>query len=139
MTTAFLKSQSDARPTNPLGRKAPMMAFAATCQRHMFESETLPLAIANEWPSSIDWDALEDRVVAMKGHLEGIIGDLGVQIVYDSQDKPPQETSIEEFNKGPRMQCIFWRELFEELKKSGSRQVSGTTGQFATFKKMQPG
>ncbi|KAJ6581011.1 RTC4-like domain-containing protein [Mycena capillaripes] len=139
LTATFLKSWSDARPTNPLGRKAPMMAFAATCQRHIFESETLPLAIANGWPTSIDWDALEDRVVAMKSNLEEIIGDPGIQIVYDSQEKPPQEAPVEEFDQGSRMQCIFWRELFAELKRSGSRRVSGATGQFATFNKMQPG
>jgi hypothetical protein len=83
------------------------------------------------------WDALEDRVVAMKTHLEEIIRDPGAQIIYDSQDKALQEA--DELDAGPRMDCIFWREFCNELKRSGSRRVSGAVGQFATFDKTQPG
>ncbi|KAF8208626.1 RTC4-like domain-containing protein [Mycena galopus ATCC 62051] len=121
LDVTFLNSYSDVRPANPLGRKASIMAFATLCQRHQFESETLPMAAENGWPLSIDWDALGDRVCGMKINLEDIIAD------------------AERSDRGPRMQCIFWRELLEELKSSGSRRVSGVSGQFATFNKTQPG
>ncbi|KAF8208628.1 RTC4-like domain-containing protein, partial [Mycena galopus ATCC 62051] len=116
------------------------MAFATLCQRHQFESETLPMAAENGWPLSIDWDALGDRVCGMKINLEDIIADAGVPLVCNSQDEENSETLEQErSDRGPRMQCIFWRELLEELKSSGSRRVSGVSGQFATFNKTQPG
>ncbi|KAJ6628263.1 hypothetical protein B0H10DRAFT_1718987, partial [Mycena sp. CBHHK59/15] len=71
----FHKSYRDVRPANPLGRKAPVMAFAALCQRHFFESEAIPQAMANGWPTSINWKGLKDRVLAMKGDLEHILTD----------------------------------------------------------------
>ncbi|KAJ6609393.1 RTC4-like domain-containing protein, partial [Mycena sp. CBHHK59/15] len=137
----FHKSYRDVRPANPLERKAPVMAFAALCQRHFFESEAIPQAMANGWPTSINWKGLKDCVLAMKGDLEHILVDLGAPIVYGSNEKA--ETLVEGIDiqqmKGPRMRCIFWRELLKELKSSGLRHVSGVGGQLATFEKTQPG
>src|ERR1700761_9758738 len=73
----FKKSYRDPRPTNPLGRKAPIGAFITVCQRHRFESETLPEAEARGWPKSIDWESLRGRVLAMQQDLRRILTDRG--------------------------------------------------------------
>jgi hypothetical protein len=98
------------------------------------------MAVENGWPMSINWDDVKDRVFGMKIDLEDIIADTGVAIVYNSQHEENSDTREEEKSDcGPRMRCIFWKELLEELKSSGSRRVSGASGQFASFNKTQPG
>ncbi|KAJ7506269.1 hypothetical protein B0H11DRAFT_1628325, partial [Mycena galericulata] len=82
------------------------------CQRHMLESVKLPRAVANGWPTSIDWYDVEDRVLSMKGDLKRILRDPGRPINYSNG---------------------------EALELNGSRRVNGVEGQFATFEKTQPG
>ncbi|KAJ7655731.1 RTC4-like domain-containing protein [Mycena polygramma] len=133
----FSKSYRDVRPSNPLGRKAPMGVFVAVCQRHRFESETLPEAEERGWPKYIDWVGLTGRVQAMERDLEQILADPGDPIVYGDDDGEPIDTS--QRTKGPRMRCIFWKDLVKELKAKGSKGVKGVQGQFANFEKTQPG
>ncbi|KAJ6589952.1 RTC4-like domain-containing protein, partial [Mycena vulgaris] len=137
----FNKSYRDARPSNPLGRKAPMGVFVAVCQRHRFESETLPEAEARGWPKSINWDALKGRVQEMKRDLSQILADPGDPIVYGNDEKEgsPKYASQSERSKGPRMRCIFWKDLLKDLKNKGTKGVKGVQGQFADFDKTQPG
>ncbi|KAJ7935204.1 RTC4-like domain-containing protein [Mycena leptocephala] len=141
----FNKSYRDARPSNPLGRKAPMGVFVAVCQRHRFESETLPEAEARGWPKYIDWAGLKHRVLAMKRNLQQILADPGDPIVYGNDDGEEENEAKQKHasqsgrKKGPRMSCVFWKELVKELKTKGSKGVKGVRGQFANFEKTQPG
>ncbi|KAJ7655395.1 RTC4-like domain-containing protein, partial [Mycena rosella] len=137
----FNKSYRDARPSNPLGRKAPMGVFVAVCQRHRFESETLPEAEARGWPKAIDWAALKGRVMEMKWDLEEILMDPGDPVVYGNDDEAEKErrAELKGSNKGPRMGCIFWTDLLKDLKTKGTKGVKGVQGQFANFEKTQPG
>ncbi|KAJ7747763.1 RTC4-like domain-containing protein [Mycena metata] len=138
----FNKSYRDARPSNPLGRKAPMGVFVTVCQRHRFESETLPEAEARGWPKFIDWAGLTGRVLAMKAALADIIADPGDPIVYGNDDGEGEEqpkVGSQSGKKGPRMRCLFWKDLVKELKTKGSKGVKGVQGQFANFEKTQPG
>ncbi|KAJ7481130.1 RTC4-like domain-containing protein [Mycena galericulata] len=134
----FPKSTRDARPTNPLGRKAPTIAFAAVCQRHILESNILPQARAEGWPTEIEWIGLEARIVKMKADLIRILADRGSPIVYNQGTRTTEKATDSAIN-GPRMRCVFWRELVVQLESSGLRQVTAAIGQFATFEKMQPG
>ncbi|KAJ7030051.1 RTC4-like domain-containing protein [Mycena alexandri] len=131
-------SSSESRPANPLGRKAPMLVYASLCSRHHFESEVAVEGALNGWPTSIAWEELSQRVRAMKDPLQKILGDPGAPIVYKGQTTVNLETLAADFT-GPRMECIFWTEVLQELKLKGSRQVAGVHGQFDTFKQMQPG
>ena len=117
MKNAVKKSRPDPRPGNPLGRKAPSAVFGIICQRHQFESEELPKANANGWPSSIDWEKLGHRVKDMRNELEGLLNDL-------------------QAGEGV---SVFWEEIQLELQKKGSRAVASVQGQFANFDKGQPG
>ncbi|KAJ7647751.1 RTC4-like domain-containing protein [Roridomyces roridus] len=133
----FKKSYRDARPSNPLGRKAPMNVFVAVCQRHRYESETLPEAEARGWPKSIDWGALKRRVLEMKRELEQIVADPGDPIVYGrSEENQPKEPRGK---KGPRMRCLFWRDMVKDFEANGTKGVKGLQGQFTNFEKTQPG
>ncbi|KAF8998612.1 RTC4-like domain-containing protein [Cyathus striatus] len=123
---------SDPRPSNPLGLKAPLTVFGVVCQRHRFESQVLPLAEANGWPQEIDWQSLPKRIQKMKSHLNALIRDT---------HKSQKECTIKSARctPTPRSKCIFWIEIMEQIKKKGSRAVSGMREQFATFEKTQPG
>ncbi|KAJ7018049.1 RTC4-like domain-containing protein, partial [Mycena alexandri] len=131
------RSEPDPRPANPLGRKAPMTVYAVLCHRHIFESEMMLEAIVGGWPTSIVWEELPTRVRAMKDDLEKILEDAGPPIIYKGQESRVLEPTAE--LSGPRMRCIFWRELLKLFKTIGLRGVSSTAGQITLFKKFQPG
>jgi len=136
----YNRSYRDVRPSNPLGRKAPMGVFVAVCQRHRFESETLPEAEAEGWPKCIDWPGIKGRVLKMKRDLSHILMDPGDPIVYRNNDeKETQNDGTKPRCDGPRMRCIFWENLLENLKDSGTSSVKGATGQYMNFEKIQPG
>ena len=138
LKVALNKTYRDPWPANPLGRKPPhgnIGVFTAVCQRHQFESRMLPDAEARGWPKSIDWEDVKERVLAMKVDLSLILADRGDPIIYKEEtDQPKPKRS-----KGPRMQCIFWKDLLKDLKNKGTKGVKGVQGQFATFEKTQPG
>ena len=124
------KSHREARPANPLGRKAPFSVFMSVCQRHRFESQILPEAELKGWPKFIDWNKLGTRVRRMKDALQSLIDDSG-----ESNDCEDEWM----FGTRPRMDCVFWKEVMAEVKQKGSRAATSVRGQFATFEKGQPG
>ncbi|KAF8652165.1 hypothetical protein AX16_004522 [Volvariella volvacea WC 439] len=111
------KSHPDPRPGNPLGRRAPSAVFVTVCHRHQFESQILPEAEAKGWPKTIDWERLKLRVERMKDVIRMVIWE-------------PQ---------GARSQCLFWKELMEDVKNQGAIATTNVHNQFNTFKRAQPG
>ncbi|KAF8912384.1 RTC4-like domain-containing protein, partial [Mucidula mucida] len=99
-----------------MGRKAPLEAFVALCQRHRFESQILPEAESKGWPKEIEFDKLEKRVRKLKRDLKALITDEEV-----------------------RRHSKFWMEVMTEVKAKGTRAMTGVRNQFANFDKMQPG
>ena len=70
-----LESQTwpDPLPDNPNHRSAKSFTvFALYCERHRFESQSLPEAISNTWPMSIDFGKLFDRVTSYREDLEAL-------------------------------------------------------------------
>ena len=107
------KSHSDPRPTNPLGRKAPLTSYVDLCQRHQFESTLLPEAHRKGWPTQIDFEALPARVKAQSKILR--------------QYFTSKESSS------------FWLEIKQEIEAKGARKALGIADQFNTFDKCLPG
>ncbi|KAJ7623920.1 RTC4-like domain-containing protein [Mycena polygramma] len=136
LSVMFSKSIPDPRPANPLGRKARSEGFATLCQRHAFERDMMPRAIAQGWPTVVNWDGLKARVEALTSDLDEILKDTGSKIVYGNTG---EQDDIQTRPNGPRMECVFWTELLAALKASGSRGVSSVSGQFSSFEKTQPG
>jgi hypothetical protein len=83
------------------------------------------------WPQSIDFKKVPKRVEGMKGALEAIIADADIH--------SDNEYSADDDARGPRARSDFWREIKKQIKKQGSRTVTGVKGQFASFEKTQPG
>lgn len=123
------KSYPDARPANPLGRRAPLAVFISVCQRHRFESQILPEAEAKGWPKQIDWTGLANRVEQMRTGLSAIVNDPGESWDDDSDEE----------QQSPRWRCVFWKELMKDVKEKGSRAAAGVRSQFSNFEKSQPG
>ncbi|PPR01464.1 hypothetical protein CVT24_001868 [Panaeolus cyanescens] len=134
LATVKKKSSRDPRPANPLGRTAPLGVFIVLCQRHQFESQILPEAELKGWPKSIDWSHLGSRIRRMKQHLQALINDSDASKTDDDWDVVYSKSK-----KTVRSKCIFWQEIVEDVKKKGSRSVTGVQGQFANFEKAQPG
>src|ERR1700722_24085 len=126
-------SYLDPRPTNPLGRRAPLTVFISVCQRHRFESEILPVAEEKGWPKSIEWGEMRGRVERMKEALHALIHDASSSRSANGPDEDGNGSL------GPRSRSVFWREVIKEVEKKGSRVVAGVQGQFANFEKTQPG
>ncbi|KAG1860270.1 RTC4-like domain-containing protein [Suillus subalutaceus] len=131
LATAKRKSYPDPRPRNSSGLKAPLGIYISACQRHRFETHSLPEAMEKGWPQSIDFKKVPKRVEGMKGALEAIITDTDIH--SDNED------SVEVDARGPRARSDFWKEIKKQIKKQGSRTVTGVKGQFASFEKTQPG
>jgi hypothetical protein len=158
LATAKLSSTPDARPTNPLGRKASMTVYVGVCQRHRFESVWLPKARQKGWKEVIDWEDTRRRVEDMKDGLKAILEDEGAGDEGDEDDAMTSESrsdgeddemQIEKervkaardrnFGKGPRTRCVFWDEIMKAVKSRGVRGVVGVRGQYDSFEKTQPG
>ncbi|KAL5536818.1 hypothetical protein ACEPAF_641 [Sanghuangporus sanghuang] len=103
----------DARPTNPLGLKAPLLSYVTMCQRHQFEMQLLPKARAAGWPTCIDFTTLPGRIHALRKHMTVLLRD--------------------------KRKSIFWRDLKKDIDKYGARKTMGVTNQFDSFEKSQPG
>ncbi|ESK87391.1 proteophosphoglycan ppg4 [Moniliophthora roreri MCA 2997] len=133
ITRAAEKSQPHPRPTNSLGRKAPMAVFISVCQRHRFENEILPEAESKGWPKTIDFDQLEKRVIKMKNPLKELIDD---ETWKDQMD----EDEIAFYDHiSPRSLCVFWKEALQDVKEKGSKVAANVKSQFSNFEKTQPG
>jgi hypothetical protein len=46
---------------------------------------------------------------------------------------------LDEYEGHPRDDCPFWTGIVKEIKSKGARAVASSTGQFASFKALQPG
>jgi hypothetical protein len=117
LEAAARRSVPRPRPGNPGARRAPISVYGAVCERHEFEAAELPRARAAGWPSEINWISLRSRVEKL--------GDMLSKIIM-GQD-------------GAREKSRFWAEVEHDMKKVGSRTVTGVKGQFESFEKVQPG
>ncbi|KAI9508176.1 RTC4-like domain-containing protein [Russula earlei] len=111
------KAHPDPRPSNPLGLKALMGVYIASCKRHRFEAHQIPEAMAKGWPTDIDFGRVRRRVERLSGRLAKLVRDEG----------------------NAREESIYWTTVTKEVRKLGSRAASGVKGQFESFEKTQPG
>jgi hypothetical protein len=117
LEAARRKAYPDPRPTNPRGLKALMGVYIASCKRHRFEVHQIPEAIAKGWPTDINFGGVRERVEKLRDGLAKLVRGEG----------------------NARDESIFWTTVIEEVRKLGSRAVSGVKGQFESFEKTQPG
>ena len=89
------------------------MQYMDMCQRHRFESEQLPTALAAGWPTRINFATLPARVTALRERLEGILDD--------------------------KERSVFWHEVKKDIRIKGVRKAMGVVEQFNSFEKSQPG
>lgn len=77
----------------------------------------------------------------MKSYLERIIRDSGeTDLHFWIEGEKCGKDLISTFAfKGPRIQCVSWREEMKSFIKDGARAMVDVRGQFQNFKKSQPG
>jgi hypothetical protein len=124
LAAVLKKSKPDPRPSNPLGRRAPVSFFVSTCQRHRFETTWLPKAKAKRWPTSIDFADVRHRVEELEDRLRGFVDALR----EDALDMEADNT-----------RSVFWDELVSQVRQVGTNAASGVAAQFSNFEKARPG
>ncbi|KAF8260688.1 RTC4-like domain-containing protein [Lactarius quietus] len=117
LESAKRKAYSDPRPSNPLGLRASMGIYVASCKRHRFEAHQIPEAIAKGWPMDIDFGRVRDRVEQLRDNLGKLVKGEG----------------------NARDENIYWTTVIMEVQKMGSRAASSVKGQFESFQRTQPG
>jgi hypothetical protein len=115
LTQARKHARLSPRITNSKGLTAPVERYVDVCQRHSFETELLPHAIAQGWPQEIEFERVPERV---KG--EDILA-----VLRGVVQRPERSW--------------WWNEVLNDVKKGGRRAVVGVQGQFATFDRALPG
>jgi hypothetical protein len=113
------KSKPEPRPSNPLGRRAPVSLYVTVCQRHQFEAVWLPRAAAEGWPTEIDFAAVRRRVEARATPLRALVNDVAAVVARNAS--------------------VFWTEALKEVRALGRKAAGGVGGQFHTFERAQPG
>jgi hypothetical protein len=94
-----------------------MGIYVASCKRHRFEAHQIPEAMAKGWPTDINFGEVRERVERLADGLAKLVRDEG----------------------NAREESIYWTIVMMEVRKLGSRAVSGVKGQFESFEKTQPG
>jgi hypothetical protein len=94
-----------------------MGVYVASCKRHRFEVHQIPEAIAKGWPTDIDFGKVRERVERLTVDLTKLVRGEG----------------------NAREESIYWKVVMAEVRKLGSRAVSGVRGQFESFEETQPG
>lgn len=142
------QSKSDPRPTNRLGLLARPEIFTNICHRHSFERVHIVEAKKRGWPLKIEWDAVADRIRALKPHLGRLVEDKDEEFA----DLAPHATSAAELeqdgelfdddsilHKRPRKGSVFWRQTVRIIRRQGARRSVAIQGQIESFEKFQPG
>lgn len=111
------RAYSEPRPENPFGLHARTWDdLAKVCGQHRFESDVLPRACLEAWPSKVDWDRFKARVLLREALLRPLV---------DGTD-------------GARDESIFWISTEAQISAGGSRILSPKE-QASTFQGHQAG
>ncbi|KAG9001213.1 hypothetical protein FRB90_011659 [Tulasnella sp. 427] len=106
------------RPSNPLGRDAPLSLSINVCSAHREEMQTIPRGLKMGWPRKIDFKDLPRRMKrsAIRKALEAIVS-------IPARDRDSK----------------FWIAAREDIRKRGARVANSVQGQMETFHLTQPG
>ncbi|KAK7465386.1 hypothetical protein VKT23_005364 [Stygiomarasmius scandens] len=124
LAEAKSKARRKPRPNNEFGMKVALAICAPACARHQWETEQVPLAEKEGWPTVVDWEEIERRIVEMRGDLESLL--------YDSViDEDGEERSVRELSP-------FWIKAMKTMERNGT-MANGVRAEFASFETVNPG
>lgn len=114
---ATARAHPEPREDNPYGLcSSTLEDLAIVCGRHRVESDVIPRARREGWPSQVDWDHFKSRVISRKAFLKPLVD------------------GLDEARDG----CIFWTRLTAQFRAGGSR-VLNPKEQAVSFKGHQAG
>ena len=121
--------------------------FAAVCAAHELEKYDMVIALAEDWPTDVDWKVFIQRVIALRGYLQSIIDDV------DEDWKPVSHTDSNSVNyhqiplvenphvlvDRPRKESVVWKRLVNGIARRGRLHISGPLEHYGDFDKSLPG
>lgn len=134
------------RPGNILGLTADVKVFSAVCARHDFEKTELVIALAEGWPTHINWEGFIKRVIDVGPELQRIINDVDEdwQPLKDGAKpikhvKQPLDEDPQALAERPRKESFLWKSIVNDITARGSLAMAGINGQYMDFDKKLPG
>lgn len=117
------------------------------CYRHEHErdQELDPLAYdptAWGWPETINWNAIPQRVVCLKDHLQRIIDDVDEEWQNASRlgrTTGPLSEDPDLLTIRPRKENFFWKAITNDIIVHGLRYIKDLGGQTEIYKRTKPG
>lgn len=147
ITVARQRSVPSPRPANRLGLRAPIPVFAGVCSAHDLEKYDMGIALAEGWPTEVDWRVFIQRVVDLSGYIQSIIDDVDEEWrPLQTDDTMPVEHQqlrlVEDpqlLAHRPRKESVLWKSLMNTIARRGSLHTAGILGQYGNFGKLLPG
>ena len=141
------RSVPSPRPGNCLGLKAAIPVFAAVCSAHEFENYKITIALAEGWPTDVDWRVFIQRVIALQAYLQSIIDDVDEdwKLAPDTGPNPGNHREIllvenpQLLVDRPRKESVVWKAIVNDIARRGRLHISGPLVHYGDFDRCQPG
>ena len=135
------------RPGNRLGLRAEVPVFAGVCSAHELEKYDMVMALAEDWPTSVDWTVFITRIIALQSYLQRIVDDVDEEwqpeVDADEETINHQQISLVENPQAlaarPRKESVIWKRLVNDIARRGRLHMAGALGQYGNFDRVLPG
>lgn len=135
------------RPGNPLGLRARVPVFAGVCSAHEVEKYDMVVALAEGWPTDIDWRVFIQRVIALRSYLQSITDDVdedwqpvaGTNTEAVDHQQIPLVEKPQVLAARPRKESVIWKRIVNDVARRGTLHMAGTLGQYGNFDRVLPG
>ena len=105
------------------------------------------IALAEGWPTEVDWGVFIQRVIGLRDYLQRIIDDVDDdwQRVQDESGHPANHQQLplvedpQVLSDRPRKESVLWKSLMNDIARGGSLHVAGISGQYENFETRLPG
>ena len=141
------RSVPSPRPGNCLGLKAAIPVFAAVCSAHEFENYEITIALAEGWPTDVDWRVFIQRVIALRGYLRRIIDDVdedwqpvsNTDAIPAKHHQTPLMEDPQVLVDRPRKESVVWKRLINDIARRGRLHMAAPLEHYVNFDKCLPG
>ena len=105
------------------------------------------MALAEGWPTNVDWKIFIKRVIALQSYLQRIIDDVdedwqpvaGANTETIGHEQIPLVEDPQVLAARPRKESVIWKRLVNDIARHGRLHMAGALGQYGSFDRTLPG